>query len=320
MILAFNRLVRSLGCVFSDHNTSEHTRNILPPTAMYRRSIGQHLKRILFLVFLLILSCCIRTQTVKRKIPSRGISSSSADLDINSSDVQLSISLQSAPVILMIVCHPDDESIFGASILGTATHVVVVTDADSSNTGQFRRKSLEKAMKLASSSWDMWDLPESIYSGPNAVNGWSTTDQNYLVSRLQETFLKFESLQRIVTHNALGEYGHVDHRKTHAAVLQAFLSVYGGSVVAPSLEVFAPIIDYSNNIDRLRSPPASCVEGELHKKLLSSYAEDGNLGNAELFRNICYKICRINFWNGELLPSGASAIAQTLKEPVSCYG
>ena len=49
---------------------------------------------------------------------------------------------------LLIVCHPDDESIFGASALGERTHVVVVTDANSSGKGTKRKAYLENAMKI----------------------------------------------------------------------------------------------------------------------------------------------------------------------------
>ena len=52
---------------------------------------------------------------------------------------------------LLIVCHPD-ESAYLASALGERTHVVVVTDANSSGKGTKRKAYLENAMKITGSS------------------------------------------------------------------------------------------------------------------------------------------------------------------------
>ena len=57
---------------------------------------------------------------------------------------------------LMVVCHPDDESVFGASALGPSTYVIVVTDANSQGRGAKRRTYLAHAMSIAQSPWEMW--------------------------------------------------------------------------------------------------------------------------------------------------------------------
>jgi len=200
---------------------------------------------------------------------------------------------------LLIVCHPDDESIFGASALGERTHVVVVTDANTSGTGTQRKAYLENAMKITGSSWDMWDLPESQYTGPRECNGWNTTIQDSLVFRLERLFSEYSGVSQIVTHNVLGEYGHVDHRNAHMAVVHAFVATFAGKLQAPRLKVFVPVLNYTHS-NRLGSLPTKCDETELHKSLLNSYERDGGLGNAGDFRNVCYNICSATMGNSIL--------------------
>ena len=200
---------------------------------------------------------------------------------------------------LLIVCHPDDESIFGASALGERTHVVVVTDANSSGKGTKRKAYLENAMKITGSSWDMWDLPESKYKGPKECNGWNTTIQDSLIIRLERLFSEYSDVSQIVTHNVLGEYGHVDHRNTHMAVVHAFVATFAGKLRAPRLKVFVPVLNYTKS-NRLGSLPTKCGETELHKSLLDSYERDGGLGNAGAFRNVCYSICSATMGNSIL--------------------
>ena len=202
------------------------------------------------------------------------------------------IAEQSKKKILLIVCHPDDESIFGATVLGENTHVIMVTDANSQGKGISRRKHLGHAMKIANTSWEMWDFPETKNYRPSNKQGWSTQIQKKLVKRLTDTLLSLKAVRRIVTHNHWGEYGHIDHRNVHKATCKAFESVFKNRYTegAPSLEVFLPNLDYENMVDRLAKPPQKCTETPLHKALLDSYQKDGSLSNAFLFRPLCYDL------------------------------
>ena len=110
--------------------------------------------------------------------------------------------------------------------------------------------------------------------------------QGKLVDRLIVLFHNYVNLKLVVTHNQWGEYGHIDHRNLHMAVMQAFHTVY--SDTGPLLKVFFPDIDYGNMIDRLSSPKSKCDETLIHKSLLDSYERDGSLKNAHLFRTLCY--------------------------------
>ena len=107
---------------------------------------------------------------------------------------------------IMFVCHPDDESIFGASALGPSTYVIVVTDANSGGTGAKRRAYLARAMSIAQSPWEMWDFPETMYEGPLAQNGWNSSTREDLVDKIREKIMGFKCLERVVTHNKYGEY------------------------------------------------------------------------------------------------------------------
>ena len=202
---------------------------------------------------------------------------------------------------VMFVCHPDDESIFGASALSPHTHVVVVTDANSSGSGADRREHLKRAMRLAKASWEMWDFPESHYQSPLACSGWSIRTQHIVIDRIELLLRSSEGLESIITHNMMGEYGHVDHRNLHKAVIKAYMLAYSGKISAPTLKVFMPWLNYSNHEDRLTSPPISCEETSTHKLLLDSYERDGSLSNAAIFRNICYDVCPASLYNSALL-------------------
>ena len=202
---------------------------------------------------------------------------------------------------VMFVCHPDDESIFGSDALRSGTHVVVVTDADSDGLGRQRREYLRHAMEKVGASWEMWGFPESNYLGASSCAGWNQSTQDELVSKLKKTLLMFPNLKKIVTHNKFGEYGHIDHRNTHKAVIEGFLQVFSGRIIAPILEVFVPDLNYSDFQDRLATPLRTCSESVVHKLLLDSYEADGGLGNAELFRDLCYQTCSASPANSALL-------------------
>ena len=174
----------------------------------------------------------------------------------------------------VIVCHPDDESIWAGDILDSDTHVIVVTDANSSGLHVKRKQSLSKAMKLVKSSWEMWDFPETLdYKRSNTV-GWSNEGQRRLIDKLNTLHC-----ETVYTHGVLGEYGHIDHRNLHKAVVKSDLT---------NIYVFDPKLNYGTpNEFNLKE---KCKESQIHNKLLNSYEQDGSLGNAGLFRPICQRI------------------------------
>lgn len=114
---------------------------------------------------------------------------------------------------LLVVAHPDDETIFFAGLLQTYKRrpwkIVCVTDGDADGVGARRRLDfLNACKKLGVSSAEMWDFPD-LYEERVHV------DQ--LVARL-----KLENAGEVFTHGILGEYGHPHHQDVCLAVHRAF--------------------------------------------------------------------------------------------------
>ena len=107
------------------------------------------------------------------------------------------------PNKLMIVAHPDDESLFGGAqlILEDEWKVICVTNGDC----PIRRAEFESVMYITNSRFEMWDYPDKMYS---------PFDENELKPDL-ERVINERKWSKILTHNALGEYGHPHHKQIH---------------------------------------------------------------------------------------------------------
>lgn len=100
---------------------------------------------------------------------------------------------------LMIVAHPDDESIFGGANLlkEKGWKVICLTNGND----VVRSKEFLKAMNIAEASYEIWDYPderEGIF------------EAEQLKKDLDKSLRK-NQVQCIVTHNLTGEYGHNQH-------------------------------------------------------------------------------------------------------------
>lgn len=100
---------------------------------------------------------------------------------------------------LMIVAHPDDESIFGGAALlrENGWKVICLTNGDDDT----RSREFRKAMKMVGAAYEIWDYPD-IYKG--------SFDRDMVCKDLRKTINK-QKYRRIVTHNLCGEYGHSQH-------------------------------------------------------------------------------------------------------------
>jgi LmbE family N-acetylglucosaminyl deacetylase len=103
---------------------------------------------------------------------------------------------------VMVVAHPDDELIFGGSLLITQKkwHVICITNMDNKS----RFKEFTGLMKELKVSYEMFDHYDDY-------------DDDYMDDELQEHLLEYFSknkkkLKMIVTHNNRGEYGHSQHK------------------------------------------------------------------------------------------------------------
>lgn len=114
---------------------------------------------------------------------------------------------------LMIVAHPDDESLWGGSHLMNARYfVVVLTNSYKSQ----RASELKEAMALSNDKYIILSYPDlrdrSYEDGKYkfSVDQWSTVDS--AVSQDIETLLAYKNWKVVATHNPNGEYGHLHHR------------------------------------------------------------------------------------------------------------
>jgi LmbE family N-acetylglucosaminyl deacetylase len=107
---------------------------------------------------------------------------------------------------LMIVAHPDDETLFGGGelIKNKGEYKVVVLDYGNH---LIRHKEFLCAMeKLSVTKWEHWD--GELFKSSTAYN------ESVLIPRL-ERVLNEKNWEKVVTHNQGGEYGHYRHIGTH---------------------------------------------------------------------------------------------------------
>nr|QZX43103.1 N acetylglucosaminyl phosphatidylinositol deacetylase [Mimivirus sp.] len=112
---------------------------------------------------------------------------------------------------LMIVAHPDDETIFGGRYLieNQGWKVVCVTNASSKSSNILslkrydRRKDFIYIMNKLKCQYEIWDYEDNQFNA-----NWN---KNKLLARLENLFLD-KKYKIILTHNLDGEYGHIQHK------------------------------------------------------------------------------------------------------------
>ncbi len=115
---------------------------------------------------------------------------------------------------LLVIAHPDDETIFFSGLLQTLKpwHVICVTDGNADGQGHKRTKQFEKALNLQKvSSFEQWDFLD-IYH------------KRLSIPKLVER-LKGYRPQSVFTHGIVGEYGHPHHQDVSMAVHKTFKDV-----------------------------------------------------------------------------------------------
>lgn len=107
---------------------------------------------------------------------------------------------------LMIVAHPDDESLFGGEALLATPGWTVICVTHASN--PVRRREFVQAMESAGADYTMLDHEDHLENG-NFDPSLAATLGALLAERPYTT---------VVTHNERGEYGHVQHVALHRIV------------------------------------------------------------------------------------------------------
>jgi len=107
---------------------------------------------------------------------------------------------------LMIVSHPDDESIFaGGTLLNENGWKVVCVTCNYDN---IRREEFKRAMKFAGvEQYEIWDF----------LCGSVKFDEEK-IKLLLKRLLKEKTWEKIVSHNYKGEYGHFQHKELHKII------------------------------------------------------------------------------------------------------
>lgn len=118
---------------------------------------------------------------------------------------------------LMIVAHPDDESLFGGGqlIVEGNWKVVCVTNGDHS----VRRAEFERVMFITLSRSEIWQYYDEQFTPLKEKE--LDKDLNRVVHE--------QKWEKIVTHNEEGEYGHLHHKQIHKVMKK---------IVGPNLWTF----------------------------------------------------------------------------------
>ncbi|MDD4937854.1 MAG: PIG-L family deacetylase [Candidatus Shapirobacteria bacterium] len=123
---------------------------------------------------------------------------------------------------LVIVCHPDDESLYFAAFMayireaGMDTVVVFMNGENSRR----RLEAQESVWTLGSHLYPVIRMKKPGSSGSSSgdkINGWSYEEN---VEFIVEQIRKYRP-QIVITHDQRGEYGHDSHKKTFKAVCKA---------------------------------------------------------------------------------------------------
>ncbi|MFD1775527.1 PIG-L deacetylase family protein [Paenibacillus rhizophilus] len=101
---------------------------------------------------------------------------------------------------LMVVAHPDDESIFGGGALIQESGWKVICLTNGGN--ETRSREFHNAMNSVNADFEIWDFPDE-YDGE--------FDEDQVKDALRD-LLDSGQFHKVVTHNLQGEYGHRQHR------------------------------------------------------------------------------------------------------------
>ena len=137
---------------------------------------------------------------------------------------------------LMIVAHPDDETIWGGAHLLEDNYLVVCITCGTDRT---RVEEFKKALSISSDSYVMLGYPDKTN---NKRDDWSKVYDN--IVKDIERIIALKKWDTIVTHNEDGEYGHIHHKMTNNIVK----SVYENNKITSHLYFFGKYYN-KNDID-----------------------------------------------------------------------
>lgn len=154
---------------------------------------------------------------------------------------------------LLVVAHPDDETIFFSGVVQAKRdvpwHLICLTDANADGRGAERHAELTAAAKiLGIKSFEQWDYPD-VYAQRLPVDE--------IAARLQTA----PAPKEVFGHGPLGEYGHPHHQDASLATHRAF---------ADKRKVFSPAwncpADFSVQLTPAQFRKKTRAFGEIYEK------------------------------------------------------
>jgi LmbE family N-acetylglucosaminyl deacetylase len=205
--------------------------------------------------------------------------------------MQYTQGMKKAPYNLLVVAHPDDESIFFTGLVlrrrKLPWRLVCATDGNADGRGSERALELRAAAKqLGIKQVDHWNYAD-IY------------EQRLPVEEIAERLEEFPEPSAIFTHNPLGEYGHPHHQDICAAVHQAF----------PAKKIFSPAYncaaDFTVALSKAELNKKSKIYAGIYKKEADRFLEQLPLSFVEGFANFSEKeaLAMYQFFCGGALPA-----------------
>ena len=115
---------------------------------------------------------------------------------------------------VMVVAHPDDESIWGGAHLMKDNYLVVCVTC---GTNKVRVNEIRKAMEYTNDELIMLDYPDKVWG---QRSDWKNEKKQ--ITKDIKTILKYKDWTQVVTHNPDGEYGHEQHKMTSKIVTNIY--------------------------------------------------------------------------------------------------
>lgn len=101
---------------------------------------------------------------------------------------------------LMVVAHPDDETVFGGSHLLREKNWTVVCITNGNN--KKRTYEFEKAMKVVGADYQIWSYRDT----------YSYHFDSVALEKDLRKLIQKQKFKKVVTHGLRGEYGHPQHK------------------------------------------------------------------------------------------------------------